>query len=125
MAGWGVFLNMFVLGWVGMAMGKVCYILFGLPPWLGLVLFSSLCAIYVLAAGFWGVVMTDFQQGVIAFAAIVLTSVWSIVAAGGPQNIVTRLHDMGEGWRLDPFAFTGWFSGEFPIAWFLTMLFFA
>jgi len=29
---------------------------------------------------------------------------------------------MGEGWRMDVFAFTGVFSGDFPIAWWLTML---
>ncbi len=72
MAGWQVFMNMFVLGWVGIAMGKVCFFLFGWPLWVGLVSFSSGCAIYVLAAGYWGVVMADFQQGVIAFLVIML-----------------------------------------------------
>ena len=38
-AGWQVFMNMFVLGWVGIAMGKVCHYLFNWPTWLGLVLF--------------------------------------------------------------------------------------
>ena len=27
--------------------------------------FTSICAIYVLTAGYWGVVMADFQQGLI------------------------------------------------------------
>ena len=65
MTGWVIFLNMFILGWVGMAMGKVCRLAFGWPDWWGLVIFSSVCAVYVLAAGYWGVVITDFQQGVI------------------------------------------------------------
>jgi len=82
-AGWQVFMNMFVLGWVGMAMGKLCAYLFGWPEWLGLVLFSTICAIYVLAAGYWGVVMSDFQQGVIAFFVIVIVSLWGISVAGG------------------------------------------
>ncbi|MCJ7587204.1 MAG: sodium:solute symporter, partial [Candidatus Aminicenantes bacterium] len=34
-AGWQVFMNMFVLGWVGIAMGKVCHYLFNWPTWLG------------------------------------------------------------------------------------------
>ncbi len=125
MVGWGIFLNMFVLGWVGMAMGKVCNIAFGWPEWVGLVVFSSVCAIYVLAAGYWGVIMTDFQQGVIAFLAIALTSVWGIIAAGGPTGITARLAQMGETWRLDPLHFDGFFTGDFPVAWFLTMLLFA
>jgi Na+/proline symporter len=30
--------------------------------------------------------------------------------------------ELGEGWRLDPLHFTGWFSGEFSAAWWFTML---
>ncbi len=122
MAGWNIFLNMFILGWVGMAMGKVCHFAFGWPTWVGLVVFSTVCAIYVLAAGYWGVVMADFQQGVIAFIGILIVSFWGILAAGGPEQIILRLSQMGESWRLDPFAFTGLFSGPFPVAWFVTIL---
>jgi Na+/proline symporter len=121
-AGWQVFMNMFVLGWVGMAMGKLCNYLFGWPPWIGLVLFSTICAIYVLAAGYWGVVMSDFQQGVIAFLVIVIVSVWGISVAGGPHGIITKLDALGESWRLNPFAFSGFAKGDFPLVWFLTML---
>jgi Na+/proline symporter len=122
MAGWMVFLNMFILGWVGIAMGKVCHFAFGWPTWVGLVFFSTVCAVYVLAAGYWGVVMADFQQGVIAFIGILIVCVWGVLAAGGPGTIVHRLRDMGESWRLNPFGFTGLFSGDFPVAWFVTML---
>jgi solute:Na+ symporter, SSS family len=125
LSGWQIFMNMFILGWVGMAMGKVCNYLFGWDIWIGLVVFSSLCAIYVLAAGYWGVVMADFQQGIIALAVIIIVSFWGIFAAGGPSEIVSKLTEMGEGWRLNPFAFTGWFSGDFPAAWFITMMFIA
>jgi Na+/proline symporter len=90
-AGWQVFLNMFILGWVGIAMGKVCHFLFGWPVWIGLIVFSSLCAIYVLAAGFWGVVMADFQQGIIAFIVIIIVSIWGIHVAGGPAGIIAKL----------------------------------
>ncbi|MFQ5776585.1 MAG: sodium:solute symporter family protein [Terriglobia bacterium] len=122
MAGWSVFMNMFILGWVGIAMGKVCHVFFNWPEWVGLIVFSSVCAVYVLAAGYWGVIMADFQQGMIALAVIVITSLWGIVAAGGPHGIVNRLEVMGESWRLNPFAFTGFFSGDFPVAWFITMM---
>lgn len=122
MSGWQVFMTMFNMGWVGIAMGKVCYYTFGWPTWIGLVLFSSICAIYVLASGYWGVVMADFQQGIIAFAAIIIVSIWGMIAAGGPNAIVTRLAELGQEWRLNPFHFTGWISGDFPVAWFATML---
>ena len=122
MAGWQVFMNMFVLGWVGIAMGKVCAFLFAWPLWVGLVSFSSVCAIYVLASGYWGVVMADFQQGVIAFLVIMIVSIWGIMTAGGPTGIVEKLAILGESDRLNPFAFTGWWTGEFPAAWFVTMM---
>ncbi len=91
LAGWQVFMNMFILGWVGIAMGKLCNLLFGWDLWIGLVLFTSIGAIYVLLSGYWGVVMADFQQGVIAFLVIVIVSIWGVVAAGGPDAIVNKL----------------------------------
>jgi len=121
-AGWQVFLNMFILGWVGMAMGKVCNYAFGWPTWIGLIFFSAICAIYVLAAGYWGVVMADFQQGVIAFIMILIVSIWGIVAAGGPEAIIDNLHKLGQAGKLNPFNFTGFFQGSFPVAWFITMM---
>jgi len=121
-AGWSVFMNMFILGWVSIAFAKVLQYSFGWPIWIGLTVFSSLCAIYVISAGYWGVVMADFQQGIVAFFGIVIASVWGIMAAGGPRTIVEKLIAMDKGWMLNPFAFTGWFSGPFPLAWFITML---
>ncbi len=121
-AGWQVFMNMFILGWVGIAMGKVCHLAFGWPPWIGLTVFSAVCAVYVLSAGYWGVVMADFQQGIIAFAVILIVSVWGVIAAGGPAAIVAKLGELGQAWRLNPFSFSGWFSGDFPAVWFITML---
>ena len=122
MAGWQFFMNMFVLGWVGIAMGKICEFLFGWPTWIGLIAFSLVCAIYVLAAGYWGVVMADFQQGIIAFLVIIIVSFWGISVAGGPTGIIEKLTSLGELERINPFAFSGWWSGDFPTAWFATML---
>jgi len=122
MAGWQVFMNMFILGWVGIAMGKVGQLAFDWPLWVGLVIPSAICAIYTLAAGYWGVVMGDFLQGIVAVFAIVLVSMVGVMAAGGPTGVTERVVELGQEWRLDAFAFTGWTSGEFPILWFITML---
>jgi Na+/proline symporter len=122
MAGWQVFMNMFILGWVGIAMGKVGMLVFGWPVWVGLVVPSLITAVYTLAAGYWGVVMGDFLQGIVAVVAIVVVSFVGVSAAGGPMAITETINGLGEGWRLDPFAFTGWTSGDFPALWWLTML---
>ncbi len=101
-AGWQVFMNMFILGWVGIAMGKLCSMLFGWDLWMGLVLFTSIGAIYVMLSGYWGVVMADFQQGVIAFLVIIIVSIWGIVAAGGPKQIISKLktYNSTSMWRV-------------------------
>ncbi|MFQ5538226.1 MAG: sodium:solute symporter family protein [Gemmatimonadota bacterium] len=122
MAGWQVFMNMFILGWVGMAMGKVGALVFGWPLWVGLVIPTLVTAVYTVLAGYWGVVMGDFLQGIVAVFAIVLVSLVGIAAAGGPAQVAGALVEMGEGWRLDAFAFTGWWSGDFPVAWWITMM---
>jgi Na+/proline symporter len=122
LAGWQVFMNMFILGWVGMAMGKVCEMAFGWPVWVGLVVPTVITAVYTLAAGYWGVVMGDFLQGIVAIFAIVVVSAAGIAAVGGPDAITARVIELGDAWRLDPLAFTGWFSGDFPALWWLTML---
>ncbi len=121
-AGWQVFMNMLILGWVGMAMGKVCAFAFGWPVWIGLVVPSAVTAIYTLAAGYWGVVMGDFLQGIVACFAIVIVTLFALSAAGGPAEVTARLGEMGEAWRLDPLAFTGLATGDFPALWWLTML---
>ncbi len=122
MAGWQIFMNMFILGWVGIAMGKVCHMAFDWPIWVGLVVPSLITAVYTLAAGYWGVVMGDFLQGIVAVFAIVLVSLVGVTAAGGPAAVTNNIVEMGESWRLNAFAFTGMFSGDFPVVWWLTML---
>jgi Na+/proline symporter len=122
LAGWQVFMNMFILGWVGMAMGKVCEMAFGWPVWVGLVVPTVITAVYTLAAGYWGVVMGDFLQGIVAVFAIVVVSAAGIAAVGGPDAITARVIELGDAWRLDPLAFTGWLTGDFPAVWWLTML---
>ena len=122
LAGWQVFMNMFILGWVGIAMGKVCELAFGWPVWVGLVVPTVITAVYTLAAGYWGVVMGDFLQGIVAIFAIVVVSAAGVTAVGGPGEMTARVIELGDAWRLDPLAFTGWFTGDFPAVWWLTML---
>jgi Na+/proline symporter len=125
LAGWQTFMNMFVVAWVSAAMGKVCLYLFGWPNWIGIVLFTSICAIYVLTAGYWGVVMADFQQGLISFVVITLVSLWGIYEAGGPVMIVDRLAELGQSWRTNPFhfdAFWGLDSSKFYALDVITLL---
>ena len=91
LAGWSVFMNMFILGWVGIAMGKLCAMLFGWDLYVGLLIFTAIGAVYVYTSGYWGVVMADFQQGIIALLVIIIVSVYGVIAAGGPTAIISKL----------------------------------
>lgn len=124
-AGWQIYMQMMIMGWVGMAMGKVCGYAFGWDAWIGLTVFSAIAAVYALASGYWGVIIADFQQGIIAFFAIIIVSVWGVYAAGGPDGIIDRLTEMGELDRSSLFAWTGVVEGDFSLLFFLTMLVFA
>ncbi len=122
MAGWQVALSMFVAGWVGIAMGNVCEYLFNWPLWYGLVIFSSLCCAYVIAAGYWGVIIADVQQGITMFIVIILVSVWAAMAVGGPTQIVDALREMGQSEMLNPFRTSGFIDGDYPLLWLITMI---
>ncbi len=121
-AGWEVAMCMFIAGWVGIAMGNVCNDIFGWPLWLGLVLFSTLCCFYVIAAGYWGVIIADVQQGITMFIVIILVSVWAAMAAGGPAQIVASIKEWGQSEMLNPFRSSGFTSGDYPILWMITMV---
>ena len=47
-------------------------------------------------------------------AQIVGLALVGVAAAGGPAEVTGRIVELGQSWRLDAFAFTGWFGGDFP-----------
>ncbi len=61
--------------------------------YVGLLVFTAIGAVYVYTSGYWGVVMADFQQGVIALLVIIIVSVYGVLAAGGPTAIISSLID--------------------------------
>jgi len=87
----GVLQNCITMGWVILAMMKICDVMLGWPPAFSLVVMISLAVGYTILSGFWGVVLTDFVQfimsmtGSIALAGIVL---WKM---GGPTGMVEQI----------------------------------
>jgi len=125
LAGWQVFMNMFVLGWVGIAMGKVCNMVFDWPLWMGMVIFTLIIGVYTMVAGYWGVVVGDLQQGTIMFLLIVFVAAYGIMGAGGIDGVRASLAAMGESWRLNPFhfdAFNATDPNNFSLFWLITMI---
>jgi Na+/proline symporter len=56
---------------------------------------------YTAVAGLWGVVVTDLLQYVLALAGAVLVMAFALHEVGGMGGLVTRLHEAGQGARLD------------------------
>jgi Na+/proline symporter len=75
--------NTITLCWVLLASAKILDVLFGLPKGTALVTASVLTLLYTAAAGFWGVVLTDQFQFVVAMIGMVLLGVISWNAVDG------------------------------------------
>ena len=82
----GVLYNCVIMGWVILAMTKICEVLLGWDKVSSIAIMMTLALSYTLLSGFWGVVVTDFVQfimamfGSIALAGIVL---WKMGGASG------------------------------------------
>src|SRR6187401_2722223 len=64
----GLPINLIVLGWVNLGMAKVLSGTLGLAKWQALALCLGITFLYSILSGFWGVVVTDAVQFVIAMA---------------------------------------------------------
>ena len=62
----GLPINLIIMGWVNLGMAKVLSGTLGLAKWQALALCLGITFIYSILSGFWGVVVTDAVQFVIA-----------------------------------------------------------
>ncbi|MGK0184613.1 MAG: SSS family solute:Na+ symporter [Verrucomicrobiales bacterium] len=89
--------NFIVLGWVISGMSSVLTVMLGIPQEqttlviIGLVVLS---VFYCLLSGFWGVVMTDLVQFVIAMVGSIALAVISLNAVGGVDGLMTKLDEV-------------------------------
>ncbi|PJA74026.1 sodium:proline symporter [bacterium CG_4_9_14_3_um_filter_65_15] len=83
--------NFIVLGWVLKGMGTVAEAVLGVDPDLAVVIGAALALSYALLAGFWGVVVTDVVQFVLAMTGSILVAVRAIHYVGGIAELKSRL----------------------------------
>jgi SSS family solute:Na+ symporter len=110
----GVFTNCIILGWVMLAMVKICAALFDLSgltawgisltgihiEWGKLIIISILVLMtlgYTALSGYWGVVMTDFVQFIFAMGGAIALAVIAVRHVGGPSSMVAKLADPAAG----------------------------
>jgi SSS family solute:Na+ symporter len=87
----GLPINLIIMGWVNLGMAKVLSGTLGLAKWQALALCLGITFLYSILSGFWGVVVTDAVQFVIAMVGSIALAVFAVNAVGGLENLKTRL----------------------------------
>ncbi len=91
----GVVANCITMGWVMMAMAKICRVMLGWNELWSLTALVVLALIYTVLSGYWGVVMTDFIQFIMAMVGAVVLAVIVVSKAGGPAAMIENLSAAG------------------------------
>jgi SSS family transporter len=87
----GLPINLIIMGWVNLGMAKVLSGTLGLAKWQALALCLGITFIYSILSGFWGVVVTDAVQFVIAMIGSIALAIFAVNAVGGMEALKTRL----------------------------------
>ncbi len=94
----GLFFNVLIMGTVTLAAIKIGAVMFGLAPWITVVIASTVVVIYAAMGGLKGVIWADFFQYSIAmfgavFAAVVAVKQPEIQSIGGLSGMLENLGD--------------------------------
>lgn len=125
---WGVFYNVFIMGaWPMTGLVKIMQETthWGKPE--ALLFAVGLTTVYCSLSGYWGVVLTDFFQFIIAMIGAIALAVYAVNAAGGLEHITAALQHTGKLAVIPPVSGTtpaevlaspfGWFLGIILIQW--------
>ncbi|HEX8492522.1 MAG TPA: sodium:solute symporter family protein [Pyrinomonadaceae bacterium] len=119
----GLPINLIIMGWVNLGMAKVLSGTLGLAKWQALFLCLGITFIYTILSGFWGVVVTDAVQFVIAMIGSIALAVFAVRAVGGIEMLKTRLEGVTPVGGSEPFGagvISLWSDGSAP--WMLPLL---
>ena len=119
----GLPINLIIMGWVNLGMAKVLSGTLGLAKWQALAVCLTITFLYSVLSGFWGVVVTDAVQFVVAVVGSVALAVFAVNAVGGTEALKTRLTGVTPVGGTEPFgpeALSLWSDGSAP--WMLPLL---
>jgi solute:Na+ symporter, SSS family len=86
-------INLIIMGWVNLAMVRILGVTLGMDPWVALFVLFVITVTYVVLAGLWGVVVTDFVQFGIAVVGSILLAVFAMNAVGGMDGLRAGLEE--------------------------------
>ena len=87
----GVLTNGIIMGWVLLAMSKLLGVLFDFPKIYSLGLCLVLALVYTVLSGFWGVVVTDLLQFVIAMIGAIALAIFAVGEHGGLSEVISNV----------------------------------
>jgi SSS family solute:Na+ symporter len=83
--------NFIVMGWVLAGIGKVASVVLDIRPEIAVVAGASFALFYALLAGFWGVVVTDVIQFLLAMGGSITLAVTAVRRVGGVAALRDKL----------------------------------
>jgi len=87
-------INLIIMGWVNLAMMEIASTALDIPRVAALGLCFALAGAYSVLAGFWGVVVTDLFQFLLAIGGAVVLAVFALEAVGGISGMEAGLADV-------------------------------
>ncbi len=87
----GIIFNLIVMGWVLESMSSVLAVTMGLEKNTAMWGLVAIALIYALLSGFWGVVVTDVVQFVIAMVGAIILAVLAVQHVGGMSALLEKL----------------------------------
>ncbi|HEY3347184.1 MAG TPA: sodium:solute symporter family protein [Nitrospirota bacterium] len=77
-----------------LAMAKIMDVFFGVGKWQAISISFGITIFYAMLAGYWGVIITDFFQFIMAMAGAVALAVIAVNSAGGLTGLEQRVNDL-------------------------------
>ncbi|MGH7700935.1 MAG: sodium:solute symporter family protein [Gemmatimonadales bacterium] len=82
-------INLIIMGWVTRAMQTILEVTLGISGWSVPIILFVMTAGYVILAGLWGVIVTDFFQFLIAMGGSIVLAVLAVDHIGGLDRLVS------------------------------------
>ena len=86
--------NFIVMGWVINAMASVVSVMLNMDKWTAVLLCVIIALVYAILSGFWGVVVTDLVQFVIAMFGSIALAIIALNYVGGMEVLLSKLNEL-------------------------------
>ncbi|MCZ6690372.1 MAG: Na+:solute symporter [Planctomycetota bacterium] len=89
--------NTIAMTWVLLGMSKILKVTLGVEKWEAVAICAGVAVLYAAISGFWGVVMTDLLQFVIAMVGSIALAVIAVSRMGGMEKVLEEIGKLDGG----------------------------